>query len=169
MLSQSPGCLNQAGPGPALCSTQLPRPTATRWCVCMLHSSYQKRIRPHPSFLPSWEGKLKNATTPSPGVTETESSCPTFPDRGMGSEPERPRGRRLPWHLNQERIRENVKTGASVPGQQQLGCVACLVHEVPMLVPLRSYLLLCIQLWPLFSSSFHTESGSLSPFCRCKQ
>lgn len=53
--------------------------------------------------------------------------------------------------------------------QQQLGCVACLVHEVPMLVPLRSYLLLCIQLWPLFSSSFHTESGSLSPFCRCKQ
>lgn len=87
-----------------------------------MHSSYQKRIRPHPSFLPSWEGKLKNATTPSPGVTETESSCPTFPDRGMGSEPERPRGRRPPWHLNQERIRENVKTGASVPGQQQLGC-----------------------------------------------
>lgn len=25
--------------------------------------------------------------------------------------------------------------------QQQLGCVACLVYEVPMLVPLRSYLL----------------------------
>lgn len=120
-------------------------------------------------FPPGPGQKPKNATTTSPGVTEAESSCTTFPERGMGNEPRRPKGRRPPWHLIREQNRENMKTGALVPGQQQLGCVACLVHEGPMLTPLRTCLMLCIQLWPFFSSSSHSESGSLSPFCRCKQ
>lgn len=69
----------------------------------------------------------------------------------MEKEPRRSKGKRLAQHLNRKGNRKYEDRVPRYLGSSNWDVGACLVHKDLMLIPLRSCLLLCIQLWPLLT------------------